>query len=87
MDAEDARAPPASVGTFAERGEQILLGRRDEGGEVRGDACLQQRLARAAVAVGVGAEQVDAGETVHLQVDEAGRGDPAAVRPLEPVRG
>ncbi len=39
---------------------------------------LQQRLARAAVAGGVGAGEVHAGEAVHLQVDEAGDRDSAA---------
>ena len=37
------------------------------------------------VAVGVGLEEVDAAEAVHLQVDEAGHGDPAAVRPASPI--
>ena len=37
-----------------------------------------------AVAVAVRLEEVDAAEAVHLQVDEAGRGDAASVAPLRP---
>src|SRR6185503_8110711 len=58
--------------------QQVLLGRRDEGRQVRGDARLEQRLAATGVAVGVGAHEVDAAEAVHLEVDEAGDGDAAA---------
>ena len=49
------RGPPSvSRGTSRERGEQLLLGRGDEGREVGGDAGLEQRLAGAPVALGVG---------------------------------
>ena len=72
--AEDPRAA-AALGDLAERGDQPLLGRGDQGGQVGGDAGLEQRLAGARVAVGVRVEEVDAAEAVHLEVDEAGRGD------------
>ena len=71
----------ASVGTSAQRGEQLLLGRGDERGEVGGHARLEQRLAGAPVAVGVGVEEVDAAEAVDLEVDEARHGEAAPVRP------
>ena len=54
------RGSSPSVGTSAQRGEQLLLGRGDQGGEVGGDARLEQRLAGTPVAVGVGVEEVDA---------------------------
>src|SRR4029453_8691037 len=62
-----------------DRREELLLRRGDESGEVGGDAGLEQRLAGAPVAGGVGVEEVDTAEAVHLQVDEAGSGHPAAV--------
>ena len=65
---------------LAQRGEQLLLGRGDQRRQVGGDAGLEQRLARAAVAVGVGVEEVDAAEAVHLEVDEARDGEAAPVR-------
>ena len=73
VDAEDPRPVARPSRHLRERREQLLLGRRDERGQVRGDAGLEQRLAGAPVAVGVGVEEVDAGEAVDLQVDEAGR--------------
>ena len=79
------RGCPPSAGTSRERGEQLLLGRGDQGGEVGGHARLEQRLAGAAVAVGVGVEEVDAAEAVDLEVDEAGHGEAAPVRPGEPA--
>src|SRR5262249_35187941 len=56
-------------------------------GEVGGDAGLEQGLAREQVALGVGGEEVDAGESVHLEVDEAGGRDSAAVRRGESEAG
>src|SRR5206468_9347651 len=71
-----------------ERREQVFLGRGDEGRQVGGDAGLQQCLASAGVAVGVGAHEVDAAEAVDLQVDEAGDGDAAvAVATAQPIGG
>ena len=72
------RAAPIAVGGTSRARDQVLLGRGDQGRLERGHAGLEQRLAGAAVAGRVGASEVDAAEAVHLQVDEAGRGDPAA---------
>ena len=74
------------AGTSRARPEQ-LLGGRDERGEVGGDAGLEQRLARAPVAVGVRVEEVDAAEAVDLEVEEAGHRDAASVRRGEAVAG
>ena len=60
---------------LAHRGEHLLLRARDQRREVRGHAGLEQRVAGAAVAGGVGVEEVDAAEAVHLQVDEARDGE------------
>ena len=82
-DAEDARAA-VTGGHAAQRVDEIgLLRRRDERRQIRGDAGLEQRVARHRIAVGVRAEEVDACEPVHLQVDEAGCAMP---RPLAPSR-
>ena len=79
MRAEDAG--PVRLGRhLAEGGEELLFGGRDEGRQECGDTGLEQCLAGLAVAVGVGGEEVDTGESVHLQVDEPGHGDPVAVR-------
>src|SRR5205085_7513750 len=43
----------------------------------------EKRLACAVVIRGRGAEKVDAGESVHLKIDEAGNGDAAAGRRRE----
>ena len=48
-------------------------------GQVRRDAGLEHRLAGDPVAGRVRVEEVDAAEAVHLEVDEAGRGDALAV--------
>ena len=78
------RGPPHRGRHLAERVDELRFGRGDERRQVRGDAGLEQRVAGARVAVGVGAEEVDAGEAVHLQVDEAGRRDAAAVGDARP---
>ena len=71
---------PSELGRhLAEGGEELLFGGGDERGEVGGDAGVEEGLACAAVALGVGLEEVDAGEAVDLEVDEAGDGDAAAV--------
>src|ERR671918_554725 len=72
---------------LAEGGEELLFGRCDERGEVGRDAGLEQGVTGASVAVGVGLEEVDAGEAVHLQVDESRNGDPPTVGRDEPVAG
>ena len=81
---------PPSVGTSASAASSLLLGRGDQGRQVGGDARLEQRLAGAAVAVGVGVEEVDAAEAVHLQVDEARHREaaarPASARPQRTIR-
>src|SRR5437763_595814 len=79
MDAEDAR----SLGddrNLLHRRDELVLRRRDQGGQVAGDAGLEQHLAGAAIALRVRFEEVDAAEAVDLQVDEAGHGEAAAVR-------
>src|SRR5215475_1149870 len=86
MHAEDPRA----VGRDRELpqgAEELLLRRRDERREVGRHAGLEQGIAGPAKAVGVGLEQIDAAEPVHLQIDEAGRGDSVPVRRREPIRG
>jgi hypothetical protein len=54
---------------------------------VRRHAALEQRLTGAAIAVSVGGEEVDPGEAVDLQVDEARRSDTVAVRGAESDAG
>ena len=76
--AEDVRGPGA-VRHLRERRDELLLGRRDERGQVRRDAGLEHRLAGDPVAVRVSVEEVDAAESVHLEIDEAGRRDALAV--------
>src|SRR5262245_48461950 len=78
--------PVARRRNFVDRREQLLLGRRDEGGEVGGDAGLEQCLAGAPVAGGVRVEEVDAAEAVYLEIDEPRRGDAPAVPAREPDR-
>ena len=78
MNAEDARAADAGR-HVAQRCQELLLGRRDERRQVRRDAALEQRLACTAIAVRVGAHQVDACEAVDLEIDEPRNGDPASV--------
>ena len=72
--AEDLRP----VRQRAQRGQDVRLGRGDERRQVRGDAGREQRRARARVTLAVGVHEVDAGEAVDLEIDEAGRGDPPA---------
>ena len=74
------RGPSPGGRYFAEGGDELLLGGGDEGRKVRRDTGLEQRLAGPAVSVGVGLEQVDSGESVYLEIDEARHGDAAPVR-------
>ena len=76
MRAEDARASGPCGDGAQRRDEIVLLGRRDERRQVRGHAGLEQRVAGAVVPCAIRAEKVDAGEPVHLEVDEARHGDP-----------
>ena len=88
--APSIRGPIGSRGTSRERGDELLLGRRDQGRLEGRHAGLEQRLAGAAVARGVGRGEVDAAEAVHLQVDEARDRDAAprrAVRARRPRSG
>src|SRR3954463_2149288 len=85
MEAEDARARLADR-HLRHRTEELLLRRRDQRREVGGHAGLEQRLARATIGRRVGVEKVDAAEAVHLEIDEAGHGDPAPSRRGEPDR-
>ena len=85
MRAEDARRRSVRR-NLPEGSNQLVLGRCDERRLVGRDAALQQRLAGAPVAVGVGPEEVHTGEAVDLQVDEPGRRDALAVRRVEPDR-
>ena len=78
------RGPRGRVRHGAERLDEVGLLGGDEGREVGGDARLEQRVAGRRVAVRVRAEEVDAGEAVHLEVDEAGHGDPLPPFALEP---
>jgi len=71
VDAEDVRARNG-LGHGRESGGKVGFLCRDQRGEVGRDACLEQRLAGRGEPVGVRAEEVDAREAVHLQVDEAG---------------
>src|SRR5918996_2458903 len=84
--AEDA-GPVRARRHLAEGGEELLLGSGDERGQIGRDAGLEQRVAGTAVAVGVGLEEVDAGEAVDLQVDEPRNGDASSVGRDEPVAG
>ena len=86
MHPEDAR-PGLADRDLAHRREDLLLRARDQRRQVRGHAGLEQRLARAAVAVRVRVEEVDAAEAVHLQVDEARDGDAVPVAAREADRG
>src|SRR6266516_2938226 len=76
---EDPR-PVGAARHPAESGEEPVFRSGDEGRQVRGDPGLEQSLAGSAVSLHVGIEQVDAGETVDLQVDEAGNRDSLSVR-------
>jgi hypothetical protein len=56
-------------------------------GRVGGHTRLEHGLADAPVALGICAHQVDAGEAVHLKVDEAGCREPAPVGGAQAVAG
>src|SRR5262249_25629371 len=62
---------------LAQRVEQHLLRRGDERRLVRGYSEREKRLARAPVVVTARRQEVDAGEAVHLQRDEARHGNAA----------
>ena len=79
------RGPRSPFGIARSARIDVVLGRGDERRQVRGDAGLEQRLSGGGEAVRVCAEEVDAGEPVDLEVDEAGSRDPGATR-LEPDR-
>ena len=79
VDAEDPRPGEPRSGTARDRGDEVGLLGGDQRRQVGRDAGLEQRLAGGRESVGVRAEEVDAREPVHLQVDEAGHGDPATV--------
>jgi hypothetical protein len=86
MSADDPR--PAAAGRHrGQRGGQIDLRRSDERRLEGGHAAGEQGLAGPQVPVGVGDLEVDAGEPVGLQVDEARRGDERAARLADPERG
>ena len=85
MRAQDA-GPVRRGRHLAEGGEELRLGCGDERREEGGDAGLEEGVARVAVPVGVGGEEVDSGEAVDLQVDEAGDRDALAVRRREAER-
>ena len=75
--ADDART--AAVDRHrAQGGHEAGLRRGDERRLKGGDAGGQQRRAGTAVALAVGALEVDAGEAVDLQVHESRRGDAAS---------
>ena len=61
-----------------QRAVGVGRGRGDQGGQERGHAVPGQRACQGAHLLDVGGHQVDPGEAVHLEVDQAGRGDPAA---------
>ena len=65
------RGPSATIGISRSAATSSSSGAVISVGQVGGDAGLEQRLARPAIAVCVGLEEVDAAEAVHLQVDEA----------------
>ena len=83
MRTEDARRR-AVLRHLAQRRRQLVLRRGDEGRLVRGHAALAQCRARAAIAVRVGGEEVNAREAVHLQVDEAGGRDTRSGSSVQP---
>ena len=73
-----------SAGIARSAASELGLRRGDERRLERGRAGRQHRLAGARVAVAVGVHEVDAGEAVDLQVDEARGGDAAAAAAAEP---
>src|ERR671922_1213601 len=85
MDAEDARAAVRPERKLPKRLVQLLLGCRDERRQVARDPGLEQRFARAAVALRGGVEEIDSAEAVHLDVDESRGRDAVAVSTREPV--
>ena len=68
---------------LAKRGDDVLLGRGHEGRKKGRDAGCEERLAGATVPLGVGVEEIDACETVDLEIDESGHSDAAAARRRE----
>src|SRR5690348_5875371 len=82
--AEDARAV-IRLWDLAQRREQVLLRRGDERRQVRRHAALEHGVAGLAETLRVGFEQIDTPEAVHLEVDESGCRNSAAVRRGEPV--
>jgi hypothetical protein len=70
MDADDAAADELA-GDSGERSAQLVLARGDERRMKRRRARRGEPFADEAVAVGVGAGEVDAREAVHLQVDQS----------------
>src|SRR4051812_14739116 len=71
-------------GYFGERPDELILGRRDEGRLVGRHTALEERAARAAITLRICREEVDPGETVHLEVDEPGRRNAVSVRRSDP---
>jgi hypothetical protein len=59
------------VRQFRERSDELVLGRGDERRQERRHTRLEQRLPGDAIARRIRIEEVDSGEAVHLQVDEA----------------
>ena len=79
MHAQDA-GPVRRGRHLAEGGEELRLGCGDERRQEGGHAGLEEGVARVAVPVRIGGEEVDSGEPVDLQVDEARNRDAVAVR-------
>ena len=76
--AEDAW-PDVVARNLAQRRGELVFGRGDERWLERRHAGGEQRLAGRRVCSRVRPREVDAAESVHVKVDEAGRRDPAAV--------
>src|SRR5581483_1764096 len=70
----------------AERVDELVLRRGDEGRLERGDAGGGERLAGHCIAGGVRGGEVDAAEAVDVQVDEPRHGDPATAPAADPGR-
>ena len=76
---EDARASQGSLLRHcAQRGDEVGLAGGDERRLERRHPRLEQCIGGLAIPVGVSAEEVDAGEAVHLEVDQARDRDTAA---------
>ena len=77
-----------SAGSAVSRASDATIasdGRGDEGRLVRGHSGGQQGVADPAVAVGVGAGEIDPGDAVHLEVDVARGGHEVAAPPAIPT--